>query len=139
MNERIFQRIFGMTRSTFTKFFALIEDNIEVGQSTNGRNILPIERVLIFFWWTRACSSALHDAISHDVSEGTIWKSIDIVIDAIYKVVPDLIKLPTEEQALKEAKTYQSKNGFPPIAWGAIDGTHIPVSLLEIELVAVNN
>ena len=95
MNDRIFQRIFGMTRSTFTKFFALIEDNIDVGQSTNGRNILPIERVLIFFWWTRACSSALHDAISHDVSEGTIWKSIDIVIDAIYKVVPDLITLPS--------------------------------------------
>ena len=120
-----------MTRTTFKKFFALIKDDIDVGQSTNGKNILPIERVLIFFWWTRACSNPMHDSITHDISDGSVHKSIDMVIDAIFKHVPSLIQLPSDEEAMREARLFQSKTGFPSIAWASIDGTHITVRFLN--------
>ena len=120
------------------KFFALIESDIDVGESTNGKNILPIERVLMFFWWTRACSNPIHDSITHDISDGSVYKSIDMVIEAIFKQVPSLIQLPSEEEAFKEARLFQSRTGFPPIAWAAIDGTHITVRFPTISLFSLN-
>jgi hypothetical protein len=35
------------------------------------------------------------------------------------------LKLPTTEEAIKEAKLFSATSGFPPIIFGAIDGCHI--------------
>ena len=42
------------------------------------------------------------------------------------------IYLPNESEAKFEAELFYEHNGFPPIAWGAIDGTHIPVSFTKL-------
>ena len=129
LDDRIFKRAFGLSKETFLKFFDLIFDKLPHGKSVNGKNILEIEMLLVFFWWARTASDNLHDSISHQMSEASIWKCIDSVIKAVYEIVPDLITLPTPQEAAAEARLFQSKSGFPPIAYGAIDGTHIPVSI----------
>ena len=48
MNNRVFKRIFRMSRQTFNALFAAIGPYLPVGRSPNKKNILPEERLLIF-------------------------------------------------------------------------------------------
>jgi hypothetical protein len=41
--------------------------------------------------------------------------------------VPIYITLPTKEEALEEARLFNAASAFPPIVWGAVDGTHVLV------------
>jgi hypothetical protein len=43
-------------------------------------------------------------------------------------LVPQYITLPTYEEAQEEAHLFHAASSFPPIVWGAIDGTHVLVS-----------
>ena len=41
---------------------------------------------------------------------------------------------PTSEDAIREARLFAAKTGFPKLIWAAIDGTHIKVCTLWISI-----
>ena len=129
MSDAKFRRIFRITRRNFGKLLYMIEPYLPQGNSSNGMSIKPIERLLVFLYWTGSGSSSLHSGYAHNMSEGTIWNCIDSIIDVLYDVVvPQLIQLPDENEARRQANLFHAKSGFPRLVFGAIDGTHVRVS-----------
>ena len=52
-----------------------------------------------------------------------------IFLQALYGTfTKDWIKLPTLEEAKREARLFAARSGFPEPIWAAIDGTHILVN-----------
>ena len=43
---------------------------------------------------------------------------------------------PTEDDAIREARLYNARTGFPTMIFGAIDGTHIKVKESQFKKVA---
>ena len=130
MSDAKFRRIFRITRRNVAKLLDMIEPYLPQGNSSNGMSIKPIERLLVFLYWSGSGSSSLHMGYAHDMAEGTIWECIDSIIDVLYDVVvPQLIQLPDENEARRQANLFHDKSrGFPRIVFGAIDGTHVRVS-----------
>ena len=107
----------------------MVAPHLPPGRSSNGMSITPEERLLVFLHWAGSGSTNLHGSYAHDMGEGSVYNCVDSVIEALYEhVAPNHIVLPTEEQARREAELFTNKSNFPPIVWGAIDGTHVDVS-----------
>ena len=100
-----------------------------LGRSTNQRNITPREMALVLLIYGSGDEFQRHQVEQCEMSQSSICKSIQTALDVFYEhLVPDYNVLPTKEEALKEAKMLNARSNFPPIGWGAIDGTHILVS-----------
>ena len=114
-----------------------IREFLPVGSSVNGKSLVPEEMLLIYLWYHTGNSFVRHDKRSHSCSHGSICKSIDLVIRAFHEstierknFVHRQVRLPTPEEALKEAMDFQEKSNFPPvpnnpIVFASVDGTHI--------------
>ena len=64
------------------------------------------------------------------MSQSSVCQSIDECLTVFCEhFVPLYNVLPTEEEARGEADEFHDYSGFPRIGWGAIDGTHIDVSV----------
>ena len=130
MSDAKFRRIFRMTRRNFHRLLDWVGPHYpKQGDSSNGLSIKPIERLLVFLYWSGSGASNMHGAYSHAMSEGSIFNCIDSTIKVLHDViVPHLIKLPNPEQGQREANLFNEKSQFPRIVFSAIDGTHIRVS-----------
>ena len=129
MSDAKFRRIFRITRKNFQKLLDLVEPHLPEGNSSNGLSIKPIERLLVFMYWSGTGSSSLHSGYAHAMSEGTVWNCIDSVLKVLYEeVVPQLIELPDGNEARRQAEIFHQKSKFPRIIYAAIDGTHVRVS-----------
>ncbi len=133
----------------------LLEDvgpHLEGQGSTNGKSLLPCEKILIFLFFLAGNSLYRVKNYAHDIGYGTIVNTIHACIDVLYdNFVGTYIKLPTEDQAKREAELFHSSSGFPKVIWSALgrqnlthaldnfhlicflfsDGTHIEVSPLR--------
>ena len=131
MTDARFQRFTGLTRPDFARLEQLVTPHLPQGLSTNGQSLLPVERLLVFLNWARTGCTNLQGAYNHGISEGSHSNCIDTVIDAMFdNVVDQLIVLPDEQEARREADLFHQASGFqfPRIAFAAIDGTHVLVS-----------
>ena len=124
-----------MERRTFRKLLKIVEPHLPPGSSVNGYSLIPEERLLLFLHWASADSFIGHQCFQFRLGHGTSDGNLHMVIDALMKsVVPDYIKLPTEEEARATAQDYHDRSGgvFPLVGFGSVDGTHIEVSLLNV-------
>ena len=96
-------------------------------------SLRPRDRLYIF----------LHH-ISGDISQWFgVWQfkmcapchnqSIEESIETLFEhLVPEMIQLPTKEEAQMEIDLFHHRSAFPPDVWACIDGTHIEVSSIYI-------
>ena len=132
MNDRTFKNNFRTTPDNFRRLLDMVGPHMRQGHSTNNKNILPVEKLLVFLFWSGGGSTNVQASYSHSLSSGTIFNCIDESIDVLKRVLVDeMIVLPDEQEARREAELFYRKSNFPKIAFGAIDGTHIPVSVLQ--------
>jgi len=62
-----------------------------------------------------------------NVGKATAWRSVQKVVNALYKNVATFIKWPTIEEAEQNMQTTERLYGFPGVI-GAVDGTHIKIT-----------
>ena len=128
-----FKGLVGMSRETFLDLFEDIKDYIPIGRSTNGRNLLQIERLMYFLKFFCKNELTVSAAYSNDISAGASTGNIKIMIEALNpKTGPNFCKrhiyLPTTEKAQSEAVQFHERYGFPPLVIGCVDGSHVNVS-----------
>ena len=103
-----------------------------LGRSTNGRNISPREMVVALLIYGSGDEFQRHQAELCQMSQSSICKSVETALNVLSEVlVPKYNVLPTKEEALEEARLLSARSNFPPIGWGAIDGTHICVGFIS--------
>ena len=132
MTDDTFRKVYRMNRRNFNRLAEILSPHLLPGNSLNGRSLLPEERILVFLWFAGTGSTNIHSSISHNISKTSIHNAIYQVIDALYTILkPQFLVLPTIEEQRREADLFHQRSGFrfPPIAYGAIDGTHVLVSL----------
>ena len=103
-----------------------------------------MERLVIFLFNASGNTPERHDLNSHAISYGARSQSISKIIDALHAALPGgesfvqrNIKLPTEEQARRQARLFFELSGFPRdypegMVWATIDGTVSILQLLKI-------
>jgi hypothetical protein len=119
-----------MSRGVFELLFDDVGQHLPAGLSTNKKSLSGRERLLTFLFHASGAMFNRHSSYAHQMSYGAVCQSITICIDVLHKViVPQYIQLPTEEEAKIQAELFHQNShcAFPPIVWGAIDGTHVTV------------
>ena len=130
MNDRVFKRLFRMSKTSYECLFELLMPYIPPGLSPNKKSIHARERLLIFLWFVGGNIYGEFSAYAHNVSYGVIVESIAIMIDVIHDNMVDIwIKLPDQREAMSEASHFTAMSNFPCLLWAAIDGTHCKVNM----------
>ena len=89
--------------------------------SSNGKSLLPREKVLIFLFFLAGNSLYRVKNYAHDIGHGTIFNAIKSCMTVIFDhLVPRYIMLPTPEQALQESQLFHASSGFPKVIWAAL-------------------
>jgi hypothetical protein len=128
MSEEDFQRLYRMPRRVFDLLFDEMFPYLPPGLSPNKMSITAKERLFAFLFFASGSIPNRHSSYAHNMSYGAISESITICIDVLHShLVPNYIRLPTASEAREEAQLFNLGSGFPPIVWGAVDGTHIRV------------
>ena len=128
MNDRKFQRLIRMSKTSFHRLLEIIAEHLPQGLSTNGKSYKPVHRLLAFLYFSGHISDSLHEHYAHGHSEGSMWQHVNYVIEAMNEhFVPLWLTLPTEAQARREAEIFHDHTNFPKIAWAVIDGVHFDV------------
>ena len=127
-----------MSRITFDELFKVLSPFIKVGRSTNGKNIFPQEKLLVFLYAAGGNSSISYSGDALGISDGSVRNCVNEIITAFFEVdgngqnfISKYIRLPTTEEAKANAEEFLKKakfpKKFPAIFFGAIDGCHIEV------------
>ena len=127
-----FKGLVGMSRETFLDLYKDVEDYLPVGRSTNGKSLLPVERLMYFLKFFCKNELTVSAAYSNDVSAGALSENISIMVEALNpKSGPNFCKrhiyLPSTVKSQWEAMQFHEKYGFPPLVVGHIDGSHCDV------------
>ncbi len=111
----------GILSGTFELLMKEIRPYMEGPGSTNGKSLMPEEKVLLFLFFLAGNSLYRIKSYAHDIGIGTIVTAIKACTDIFYdNLVPKFIRLPTEEQARHECELFHATSGFPKIIWAAI-------------------
>jgi hypothetical protein len=130
MSDVEFKNLYRMTRPMFDQFLEEFGEHLPIGRSSNKMSLSPRERLLTFLHFASGAMFIRHSSYSHCMSYGSVVESISKCIEALHQhLVPVYIRLPTSEEAKVEAELFHKDSHcrFPPIIWGAIDGTHVRV------------
>ncbi len=120
-HNHIFDLMNGFISETFDHLLEEVGSDLESQGSTNGKSLLPSEKILIFLFFLAGNSLYRVKNYAHDIGYSTIFNAIRSCIDVFYDhFVEKYIKLPTEEQASHEADLFHSSSGFPKVIWGAL-------------------
>ena len=113
----------------FTNFNTL-GPHLSTGVSSNGRNLEPLEMVYAFLYSGSGDMYQRHATDFLGMSQSSVCQSINECLNVFSEhFVPLYNVLPTEEEARGEADEFHEYSGFPRVGWGAVDGTHIDVSV----------
>jgi hypothetical protein len=111
-----------------------------IGHSVNGKNITPDERMLVFLMFAAGDKTVWDMEFTYEFSTGSVIKSNAMCIQILFEnFVGRHVKMPTQEEAIKEAKLFSAASGFPPIVFGAIDGTHVIVMPPKAQTILYRN
>ncbi|XP_012543265.1 putative nuclease HARBI1 [Monomorium pharaonis] len=86
----------------------------------------PEEQLLIAIWFMSTPNSYRCVSDRFDFGTATAWRSVQKVVNALYKKVATFIRWPTLEESARSMESIKRKYGFPNVI-GAIDGTHIKI------------
>ncbi len=101
-----------------------VKPHLEGPGSTNGRSLVPEEKVLLFLFFLAGNSLYRIKSYAHDIGIGTIVNALKACIDVFHShLVPRFINLPTPQQAQYECDLFHATSGFPRIIWAAL-GMH---------------
>ncbi len=115
--------------ATFAVLLEEVQGWFSPGMSTNGKSLVPKERILVFLMFCAGNNLGWISRYGHEMSAGAVHSCIHTCITIFSRMlVPRYVKLPTAEQSKKEALDFQRISTFPPIAWAAVDGSHIKVT-----------
>ena len=71
-----------------------------------------------------------------EIAHATIHDNDSVMITAFKKhFLEKYLTAPTEDQAIKEARLFHARTGFPKLIFAAVDGTHIKVLQSSISLI----
>ena len=119
--ETGFKKLFRMSPHIFKKLLEDYGHLLPPGLSTNGKSILPSERLLAYLYFLGTNLQYYHSGTNHGLSEGATAESISAVNEVLFNyLVPDYLKVPSQEEAKAEAKLFGELAEFPEIIWGAI-------------------
>ena len=103
-----------MSRLTFDALYKILEKHIFFGRSTNGKNILPKEKLLVFLYVAGGNSYISYAGDSLGISDGSIVNCIRDVTAAFYEVdesdeekrnfIQKFIQIPSADLAKRYAK-----------------------------------
>lgn len=81
---------------------------------------------LITIWYLSNMETLRQIADRFNVSESSVYRCLNRVINFIISVSADYIKWPSGETLLESVNSFASKQGLRGVI-GAIDGTHVPI------------
>ncbi|XP_064622556.1 uncharacterized protein LOC135484802 [Lineus longissimus] len=116
-----------MSRATFDKLCELLRPQLEK-QDTVMRNCMPVDQKVAAVLRTLAGTGELEIVADlFGISRASLSIFVKDVVQAIVSLLtPQLIQLPSSEEAYDIMDRFKEKWGFPN-SIGAIDGTHIPI------------
>ena len=83
-----------------------------------------------------------HAAWAEDVGFGTVVRNLRIVLDALHpkqgntgrNFCEENVYMPGASKARTEAQKFARRSGFPALIYACIDGTHVKVSSIDLDL-----
>ena len=82
----------------------------------------------MFLFFAAADVPEKHCAFTFEMHPSTVDKNVRIVVQAMYESFVDkFIRLPSRDEAKREAVLFQSKSDFPKKVFCAVDGSHVRV------------
>jgi hypothetical protein len=87
LNPRQFLANFRMLPETFESLFQEVKEFLPIGRSTNGKNLLPQEKLLTFLWYAGSNSTFSHGEYAHEMSFGSCWNRQVVFFTARYRGV----------------------------------------------------
>ncbi|ODM86935.1 putative nuclease HARBI1 [Orchesella cincta] len=107
--------------------FKWIVNEVKELMDTKFRNAIEVERkVAASLKCLATTCDFLTVAALFGIGKSSVHKYFTKFVDAVYqKVVPKVIQFPNEDEIRKSATEFEQMWGFP-MAFAAIDGTHIP-------------
>jgi hypothetical protein len=124
LEDHLFRHYFRMEKSTFHSLMEEVEPEFPQGPgSQNGQSICPTERMLVFLMYLSGDKTVWDQEFCNEFSKGSIDKSNRMCTDVLFGggFVGRHIRLPTREEAIKEAKLFCKASDFPaPIIFAAI-------------------
>ena len=131
MTSREHKRIFGMSKECFEKLHDDVKEELPIGRSNNGMSLNPEERLRYFLYKMRGNSFDFFDSFNQQIGVGTVNINTAKTVEVLSQpngFVSRHIYVPSAAKARRDAQLFSEIAGFPPIVWGTIDGSHIPVS-----------
>ena len=125
--ETIFHRNMRIGRESFDDLLSLLRGYVQ-RENTHFRSCIPPEKVLaIGLYWIAHGGSYDNTAQAMNIGKTTVHKAFRDVVDALYDIRNDFIKLPlTVDETAASIATFQHLFMLPNIA-RAIDGSHIKI------------
>lgn len=124
-----FRRIFRVSRETFDVILRYFKDmpSLHVDLHHGGRKPLTVEKQLLMTLWYLGSHDTVHRiADRFGVSESTVLKSRNKIVDGTLEYWMQKIKWPDQNEQNEISNYFERKNGFPGII-GCLDGTNIPI------------
>lgn len=121
---------FRMTRTTFDYICQSISGELlpAFNPISTRETIPPVKQVAIAIFYLASCCEYRIVGELFGVGKTSVWRCVHRVVDAINDVLlPEWIRMPTEDQCNEIAAAFEEKSNIPQII-GCIDGTHIPVT-----------
>ncbi|XP_067210373.1 putative nuclease HARBI1 [Linepithema humile] len=118
---------FSMKQKTYNFVLELLRPQLCKQNNRYGKYpISPEKQLLIAIWFMSTPSSYRCVSDRFDVGTATAWRSVQKVVNALYRVVATFIHWPTLEECEQSIETIRRNYGFPGVI-DAIDGTHIKI------------
>jgi hypothetical protein len=129
MTDSKFREAVRMEKSTFKKLVDEIGPHFVQQGSVNGKSLQPVEKILLFMLYLSGDKFYWDQEYSHEISKSAALQAIKQCVSIFFDVfVPSYIKMPTPDQAKKEARLFSQNSAFPPVIFAAIDGCHVRVN-----------
>ncbi|XP_025154758.1 putative nuclease HARBI1 isoform X2 [Harpegnathos saltator] len=121
-----FKTHFRLKRSTFAFLLELLQPELCKRDRYGRHPISPEKQLLLANWFISTPNSYRCVSDRFGVGISTAWRSVQKVVNALYKKVATFIHWPTVEEAEHSIETIKRNHDFPGVI-GAIDGTHIKI------------
>ncbi|SCZ97765.1 BZ3500_MvSof-1268-A1-R1_Chr7-3g09566 [Microbotryum saponariae] len=123
-NTRWYESKMRMSMQCFDYLVQLLStDEVFVRKPTGRPQRAVREQVAIFLQYMGDPSTKLGSAVNTGIGEGSIYHYVDRVADALYHLLPQVIRWPTGAEAARVADAFEVDNCV-----GVIDGTLLPLA-----------
>ena len=129
-----------MSRACFEHMLEQVQHDFpRQGMSTNGKSLIPAEKLLLFMYYITGDVPSHHHIMAADLGLGTLNNAIHETIQVLYdKLVPLYVQLPKNGEGEAEGRLFSAKSGWPlQNLWAATDGTNIRVRISNVQQISI--